>query len=530
MSFKDHLQPLFTRQGLLFVSGGMLAGLTWLLHFTIEFSALASVESEPVFILFHLGAVPFGYMFFLLWFSKRDQTISYLFFSTLFTMSLIGLVITREEIIVHLLLAVAGFSLGCVIPQIYIINSRVFTNPEYNGRINYLAFMVVAFCLMLGAILDLYAVMSGDNVIFLIFLGLLLLLLLGSYVIGSNELVYPPRKDLRLYFRKSVLPYPVLLLGFFVGFFYANLYYIVVLMLKDNSTVSASFPYPASLDVFVFVLFFTCALTCPLGGLLYDKIGRRWSILIGFYIEALAFFLIPFFHPGVDEQIMLLFIFPVLAGIGFTLGLFGVFLTGTTELAPKDHLVINSCVFFLFVGFGTFSGVVFDEALKSLIIDQPFMFPVVMIFAYFTATIVVFQLKEPLLSKTELEWRRKIEHVLVLSKSGLPIYSQSLQQQELEADAILAGGALIGISALTNEITRASHLKVIKQEKYCIMLEEGSTIIVAVMVTEELKTIRNRLIDFVADFESFFEDFLVDWTGDTRVFAPTRKLIEKHFV
>jgi hypothetical protein len=152
-----------------------------------------------------------------------------------------------------------------------------------------------------------------------------------------------------------------------------------------------------------------------------------------------------------------------------------------------------------------------------------------MIFAYFTATIVIFQTEEPLPSKVELEWRNKVEHILVLSPSGLPFYSQQLQKLELEADVGLAGGAIVGISHIINEITQASNLKVIRHENHCIIIEEGLYTILAVIVTEELKIIRNKMLDFVVDFEAFFEDFLKDWCGNTRVFTPAKKIVEKYF-
>jgi predicted regulator of Ras-like GTPase activity (Roadblock/LC7/MglB family) len=132
--------------------------------------------------------------------------------------------------------------------------------------------------------------------------------------------------------------------------------------------------------------------------------------------------------------------------------------------------------------------------------------------------------------RSEKGWRKKVEHILVLTKSGLPLYSQSLQNEELKADVVLAGGALVGISSLSSEITQASHVKVIIQENYCIMLEEGQNIILAVMIREEVKLIRKRMIGFISDFELTFEKSLKERINDTEVFEPTKEIIEKYFV
>ncbi|MFW9993158.1 MAG: hypothetical protein ACFFD4_14035 [Candidatus Odinarchaeota archaeon] len=530
MSFIDHLKPLFSRKVLMVSNSFVLSSIAWFLHFFLEFSVLEALDLEPIFIFFHLAAVPFGALFFLFWSSKRNPLLYYIIFGTLLGISLIGLILARDPNAVFFLLAVAGFSIGNTMPSTFILASSLLQSPEYNGRLVYLSFLPMVLTLILGAVTDYSYFIYGDVSLYVLLLGGLVVIFLLTFLLGRDEFILSPRKiPLRYYFRKNVISYPVLLLGFFVGFFFTNIYYAAVLFLRNPLTAPGSFPYPASLDIFVVVLFFTCLIACPPSGFLYDKLGRRWSILTGFYIEAMAFFLVAFFLNSIDKTVLLLVIFPLIAGAGFTLALFGGFLVAPYELAPKGHLMAHSGTVWVFIGLGVTLGVITDDALFKLLGDQPVLLPVVLIVVYFTATMAIFQIKEPLPAKAELEWRKKSEHIIVLSRSGLPLYSQPLQKRELEADAILAGGALIGISSLIREITRAPGLKVIKQDNYCIMLEEGVHVILAVMVTEELKTVREKMMDFVADFESFFEDFLDDWMGDTRVFAPARKLVEKHF-
>jgi hypothetical protein len=133
------------------------------------------------------------------------------------------------------------------------------------------------------------------------------------------------------------------------------------------------------------------------------------------------------------------------------------------------------------------------------------------------------------LYRRSTRWRGMIEHIIVLTKSGLPIYNQALQKEELKADVSLAGGALVGISSLSSEITQASHLKVIKQENYCIMLEEGSKIILAVLIKEEMKSLRKRMIGFISDFESNFKELLNEEIHDSDAFDPSKVNTEKYF-
>lgn len=154
-----------------------------------------------------------------------------------------------------------------------------------------------------------------------------------------------------------------------------------------------------------------------------------------------------------------------------------------------------------------------------------------------TATIITIGIDEPLPSKEEIEWRNTLQHLLVLSSGGLTLHNQPLQeigdQQDCttfgEQDCVLVGGALIGITKLINEITADKKLRVIQQEKYAILLEEGELITLALIATKDLKITRNKMRAFIQEFESFFETFLLEWNGDSRVYAPSKQLVAKHF-
>ncbi|MHA2094919.1 MAG: hypothetical protein ACW98F_09865, partial [Candidatus Hodarchaeales archaeon] len=90
--------------------------------------------------------------------------------------------------------------------------------------------------------------------------------------------------------------------------------------------------------------------------------------------------------------------------------------------------------------------------------------------------------------------------------------------------------ALVGISFLSSEITQASQVKVIKQDNYCIMLEEGEKIILAVMIKAEAKSLRKRMVDFISDFESLFEKDLKNEMSDSEDFESTSTVVEKFFI
>ena len=137
--------------------------------------------------------------------------------------------------------------------------------------------------------------------------------------------------------------------------------------------------------------------------------------------------------------------------------------------------------------------------------------------------------------KLGLDWREKLQRVMVISKSGLLMYSQAFLEGKIidgvekTSKEILAGGALVGISSLVKEIAAKSSLKTLEQEEFCVLVEESDEFIVAAMATEELTAIRNRMKDFSLDFQEEYGSKVSKWSGDPKVFAPVKDLVVKHF-
>ncbi|RLI47631.1 MAG: hypothetical protein DRO73_11405, partial [Candidatus Thorarchaeota archaeon] len=113
-------------------------------------------------------------------------------------------------------------------------------------------------------------------------------------------------------------------------------------------------------------------------------------------------------------------------------------------------------------------GVVLDVLVAGTILSRPAMLPLILVFALFTATMVVLQLPETLPSREELNWKDKIEYLLVVNKGGLPIYSERLTRTGAATrapDEMLVSGAISGITELVREISmRQTKMKVIRQE------------------------------------------------------------------
>ncbi len=424
MAGRDSLRVLLATKGPLAAIGLINASMVWGLHFIFEFAFLFAAGLDPFNIVFHLGGFIIGSFFFILWFSKNNLNSVLLTTCIGLGLSLIILSLFQNPILIIVILSLTGFSIGSVGPLYYIYGGFITTNQESAGRDMLAIYIPVGFVIIIGTII----VSTGIEVLLASYFAVLLFLFILSFSFVRRSFSLSPRKStLREYLNKQNFPLPVLLLSLIMGFFVTNSYYTAIVLLNTSEEISLSFPYPESLFIFVFVFFLTSMITCLPCGFLSDRLGRRLSILIGLYLGAFVYFLIPIlpmFIPNISEVSILLGIFPIFLGVSITLVCFGGISVANYELAPKEFLMIHGGVGYVFWGLGCVTGVITVELLKPLMETQPILLPFVMIFAYLIATIVVNQNKEPLLSKTEQDW----EKLFFRRKDAIKKYAEAAQK------------------------------------------------------------------------------------------------------
>jgi hypothetical protein len=125
----------------------------------------------------------------------------------------------------------------------------------------------------------------------------------------------------------------------------------------------------------------------------------------------------------------------------------------------------------------------------------------------------------------------KLQHVLLISKSGIPLYSQSLKiaESELITNLVIIDREIIEMSSIIKAIRQALEQKITEQRNFKIMIEEGTHVIIAMLVKKENTLVREKMLCFIKDFELLFEDVLIKWKGDLEIFVPVKILIKRHF-
>ena len=386
------LQPfpkLSAKQRASLVGGIIFYALANIFHFTLEFSILEKVNLPFLFIIFHMIGVSCGALITVLFAYKTNilnVTSVYFILSISF---LISLMIFLNPIYTPFGLFGAGFCIGGItigfIGDISSVPER--GDPKFGGRFFGREMMYSSFIIIIYALINLTV-----NFLFTIIFFLILFIISGVVTfLGQRgiQIIEQEHLDIikHLKNRKNL---PKLAVAFFHGFFIINSYYAAILIFDLLGLVQY-------LNSFVLILFLTVSIFIIPAGIIADTIGRRFTVMIGLAIQALAFLILSFL---IQINFILIIAFIIILGIGFAFFYIGFSQLGV-ELPNRSLLRDESLIRMAFLGLGSAVGVLLGEVISQLIETNPAYLTIILLFVFICATIVIFQVRETLPSRSE---------------------------------------------------------------------------------------------------------------------------------
>lgn len=131
---------------------------------------------------------------------------------------------------------------------------------------------------------------------------------------------------------------------------------------------------------------------------------------------------------------------------------------------------------------------------------------------------------------TDLKWKEKMRELFVISNNGICLFAFSFEKQMPLVDSDLIAGGFSGIQLLLSEMMKTKeNLQLINYQNLKIMLEQGSSTVIVLIVKEESRFLQYKLKIFSQEFENFFKDILKEWRGQIDAFKPTSMLINRIF-
>jgi len=392
------LQPPFkvsAKQSLFGTGSSTSWGLANILHFTFEFSILQKVNLPYFFIIFHMIGVFFGAIFVMEVLHKTDSITVFLIQFIFLVFFLMSLMIFLQPLYTPFALFGAGFCIGIGSGSVHINTLRAF--PELKdpakwgaaGRLFSQGLGVSSILVIIYAIINL----TENFVLTFIYFTLILIITLVSMLITKNDFQNITQEHVTtITILKNKKNLPKLGVAFFHGFFIINTYYAAILIFDSLGFIQY-------LNSYALILFTIVAIVSIPVGMIVDRIGRRITAMVGLALQALAFLVLSFLS---DFNIPLIIIFISFLGIGFTFIYTG-FTRLEVELSRGLNLRDELSISMGFVGIGAAVGVILGEVIKHLIIvtSNAAYLTIVLLFIFICATIVVFQVRETLPSRSD---------------------------------------------------------------------------------------------------------------------------------
>lgn len=126
---------------------------------------------------------------------------------------------------------------------------------------------------------------------------------------------------------------------------------------------------------------------------------------------------------------------------------------------------------------------------------------------------------------SEFDWQEKIEAVFLINNAGICLYYKIFTERKDLKNEQLISAAISSINIILQNITdsekKSKGISVIKK-KGANLIFYSSTLVSGVLYTsEELNYPKIVLKEFVEKFETLYNNILMDWNGDMKIFETT---------
>ncbi|MHA1786130.1 MAG: hypothetical protein ACTSVY_09960 [Candidatus Helarchaeota archaeon] len=127
-------------------------------------------------------------------------------------------------------------------------------------------------------------------------------------------------------------------------------------------------------------------------------------------------------------------------------------------------------------------------------------------------------------------WQKKIEYLFIVNKSdGRPFYTYSFGGK-IE-DPTLISGMLTAVSSFVKEAikSKSDQLSVLDQKDKKVIIVSGEYSNVVIISEINISIIRKKAEEFIVAFEKQYRKIISSWSGETKPFKGTERLILKYF-
>ncbi len=334
-----------------------------------------------------------------------------------------------------------------------------------------------------------------------------------------HEIFLSPRISLKEMFSGTVIKYLIIMcgLGFIEGIF-----------LDYGSLDPSGFNVALSLIVLPLILFASFVLA----GLIFDLYGRRRALSLILLVLGIYAFL-----SSLELYVSNIGASSAAYIAGLILNVIAVLtIIGDISVAPAKILPL-----LIIFDVGSIVGgyLVRNVFISTGLTELPFL---IGSFGLLLIAVVLINTRD-LLPEQEQNWDKALLAIYVMFNSGILLYHEEFKREGTKKDEAagtanepglvpdLISSGIVGITQLMQEIVQGKQImRYIDNYSKKILLEAGKYIIVALIVNNDSRILRDKLRKFIEEFEIEYHDDLSNLTGlDMKRFESTTDLIRKYF-
>ncbi|MHA1294314.1 MAG: hypothetical protein ACTSQJ_16825 [Promethearchaeota archaeon] len=373
-----------------------------------------------------------------------------------------------------------------------------FTTILERGRV--FSYLIICLAFSMGFMLLLVAsnlfIILPSLTIFLSFIYL--------YKNRENEEPYKPIKKEG---SKKEINFKIIKYIFLLGFF--NLAIGLFIPIGEIETLGASEWSDAQIFIAIIITIIASLITAISVGIIFDFSGRKASIANIVLAISIVNFIRLF-----DVNIKYFDLAIILAAFLASFMSVPLLMSDITERENLGKILGITFIISLFcVGLGLYIVQVIPLIFNQKYTGDLFLIGVV----NFVSIVCLFVLvnTEETLSAKEQNWPDYLLHLFVIHESGILLYEYSFVKENLGESDLISGG-FVGLITLLQEITKEKQrLKSIDHggKRILFGFDSKRTLIFALIITEELIILRNKLFYFIQEIEDKYPTNLEDFSG-----------------
>ncbi len=256
----------------------------------------------------------------------------------------------------------------------------------------------------------------------------------------------------------------------------------------------------------------------------YKILLKRYLFTLIFTLNIIIFFIIIIYNFNYGQFISFTFwpIF-VLFFIFYTLELNSIFKSNPILGKFKyKYLQLVIGTIFLISGFGLTTDLIINlfGLISRIIGDCLQIVALIFLFSFFLST--------P--SFSEYDWKKKVENLFIMHKSGLLIYEKSFIKKDQKSYRSSVSGVITSLRMMLEQMSEEEDTSIIEKKGKYIVIQPGLYIYGVLISEEKLNSLHILLKNLIEKIEVIYYNLLQKWDGDLKVFRPIDKIIQDYFL